>query len=338
VSRLPFAAQPAVSAESFQHEAFLYSGEEHFVAGATAFVRDALDSGQAVLVAVVERRAALLRRALGRDAGRVEFLDVEIAGRNPARIIPAWQDWVDRNVASGSAAGSGSGARSVSGFRGIGEPVWAGRTASEIVECQQHERLLNTAFDGGPGWWLLCPYDVDALPEAVISRAYATHPSVVADDVRTPSAAYQAPGSAAPVALADEPLEEPPGPVWELTFDLATLPELRDRVARFAEPVVGRTGAANAVLVVSELAANSIKYGGGAGLLRLWRDVTALVCEVRDRGVITDPLAGRRRPSVLVGGKAGLWIVNQVCDLLQIRSAPGRGTVVRARLGAAGGA
>ena len=235
-------------------------------------------------------------------------------GRNPARIIPAWQDWVDRHA---------SGTR---GFRGIGEPVWAGRTALEIVECQQHEQLLDTAFGDGPGWRLLCPYDVAALPAAVIERARAGHPGPAADG------GLARPGAGA-ATMADEPLEEPAGPVWELSFDLASLGDLRDHVALFAEPVVGRRGADNAVLVVSELAANSIKYGGGAGILRLWRDVAALVCEVRDDGVITDPLAGRRRPSVLVGGKAGLWIANQVCDLLQIRSAPGRGTVVRARLG-----
>ncbi|WP_194891911.1 anti-sigma factor RsbA family regulatory protein [Catenulispora pinisilvae] len=325
-----FAAQAPVPAESFRHEAFLYSGDEHFVAGATTFVRGALDAGQAVLVAVVEPRARLLRLALGRDADRVEFLDIADAGRNPARIIPAWQDWVDRHAGDAR------------GFRGIGEPIWAGRTPSEIVECQHHERLLNTAFDDGPGWWLLCPYDLDALPGPVIERAYADHPGVVVGDTRRPglAGAHSGPGSAAvvPAAMPAEPLEEPPGPVYELGFDLASLGTLRDRVAQFAEPVVGRRGAANAVLVVSELAANSIKYGGGAGILRLWRDVAALVCEVRDDGVITDPLAGRRRPSVLVGGKAGLWIANQVCDLLQIRSAPGRGTVVRARLGGAGGA
>lgn len=319
MSRLVFAAQDE---SRFNHEAFLYSGDEHFLAGTTAFVHGALEADEAVLVAVVEPRASLLRQALGRDAERVEFLDMANAGRNPARIIPAWQAWVDRHAAAGR------------GFRGIGEPVWAGRTPSEIVECQQHERLLNTAFDEGPGWWLLCPYDVAALPEAVIERAHASHPSVFADGVRSRSATYPHSGS----TMAEEPLEEPSGPVCVLGFDLASLGELRDRVAQFAEPVVGRRGAANAVLVVSELAANSIKYGGGAGILRLWRDVAALVCEVRDDGVITDPLVGRRRPSVLVGGKAGLWIANQLCDLLQIRSAPGRGTVVRARLGGAGGA
>lgn len=322
MGRLPFAAQTPVS-ESFRHEAFLYSGDEHFLTGTTSFVHSALAGGEAVLVAVVEPRALLLREALGSDADRVEFLDMANAGRNPARIIAVWQDWVDRQTAAGR------------GFRGIGEPIWVGRTAREIVECQQHERLLNTAFGDGPGWWLLCPYDVAALPEAVIERAYASHPSVVVDDNRRRSASYPNSGSAS-ADMTDEPLEEPSGTFWEFGFDLTSLGELRDRVAQFAEAVVGKRGADNAVLVVSELAANSIKYGGGAGILRLWHDVAALVCEVRDSGVITDPLAGRRRPSVLVGGKAGLWIANQLCDLLQIRSAPGLGTVVRARLGGAG--
>jgi anti-sigma regulatory factor (Ser/Thr protein kinase) len=326
MSRLPFAAQDPVAAESFRHEAFLYSGDEHFVAGTTAFVRGALEAGEAVLVTVVEPRAMLLRQALGRDAERVGFLDMATVGRNPARIIPAWQDWVDRHA---------SDAR---GFRGVGEAIWAGRTLSEVAECQQHEALLTTAFDDGPGWWLLCPYDVAALSGPVIERAHAAHPTVFVDDIRTPSAGYPHSGSGSgpgPCTASDEPLEEPPGPVWEICFDLASLGELRDSVARFAEPVVDKRGIDNAVLVVSELAANSIKYGGGAGILRLWRDGLSLVCEVRDDGVITDPLVGRRRPSVLVGGKAGLWIANQVCDLLQIRSAPGRGTVVRARLGGA---
>jgi anti-sigma regulatory factor (Ser/Thr protein kinase) len=320
---LPFRAQTPVGAEPFRHEAFLYDGDEHFVAGTTAFVRDGLDTGEAVLVAVVEPRASLLQAALGRHAERVEFLDMANVGRNPARIIPAWQDWVDRHASAGR------------GFRGIGEPIWSGRTPSEIVECQQHEQLLNTAFDDGPGWWLLCPYDIAALPGPVIERAHDTHPSVVADELRKRSVSYPRSEFSFP-AMFGAPLEEPAERPVEFGFDLTSLGRLRDHVAQFAEPVVGERGSADAVLVVSELAANSVKYGGGSGVLRLWREGADLVCEVRDRGVVTDPLVGRRRPSVATRGNAGLWIANQVCDLLQIRSAPGPGTVVRARLGGAG--
>lgn len=324
MSRLPFAARASAPAEGFRHEAFLYSGDQHFVEGAAAFVRGALDADDAVLVAVVEPRASQLRQALGRDADRVEFLDIAHVGRNPARIIPAWQDWVGRHA---SAAG---------GCRGIGELVWAGRTPEEIVECEHHERLLNTAFGEGRPWWLLCVYDVAALPGTVVEHAHDAHPTVVEGDQRKHSASYPRPDLGSP-AIMGEPLPEPADAqaAVEVDFDLDGLGELRDRVLRYAEPVVGEAAAADAVLVVNELAANSIKYGGGAGTLRLWREGPALLCEVRDGGVITDPLVGCRRPSVAPSGKAGLWIANQVCDLLQIRSARGRGTVVRARLGGA---
>src|SRR5882672_6143767 len=96
----------------FRHEAFLYTGDDQFVAGVSAFVRDALCADEPVMVAVVEPRAKLLRSALSADADRVLFIDIERVGRNPARIIPAWQDWVDRHATSGRL------------FHGVGEPVW----------------------------------------------------------------------------------------------------------------------------------------------------------------------------------------------------------------------
>ena len=39
-------------------------------------------------------RARVLRRALGPDARRVGFADMEQLGRNPGRIIGAWRDFV----------------------------------------------------------------------------------------------------------------------------------------------------------------------------------------------------------------------------------------------------
>jgi len=320
VSGHPFDTRAPASA--FRHEALLYAGQEQFLAGTTSFVTSALEADEAVLVAVVEPRASLLKEALGPDAGRVEFLDMAAVGRNPARIIPAWQDWVNRHSGTGR------------GFRGIGEPIWAGRSPAEIVECQQHEQLLNTAFDDGPGWWLLCPYDTSGLHGSVIGRAHDTHPSVVASSARTDSTSYPSPDLTFH-AMFGEPLTEPAAVVSEFAFDQTKLTELRDRVEAFAAPVLGQDGAEHVVLVVNELATNSIKYGGGAGDLAMWLDGGTVVCEIRDEGVITDPLVGRRRPTLTAHGGAGLWMVNQLCDLLQIRSTPDRGTVIRAHLAGA---
>ena len=82
------------------------------------------------------------------------------------------------------------------------------------------------------------------------------------------------------------------------------------------------------MLCADELAANSLLHGGGRGELRVWRDGAALVCEVSDTGTIDDPLAGRRVPSLDRVGGRGLWLANQLCDLVQLRSGPA-GTVVR---------
>jgi hypothetical protein len=62
--------------------------------------------------------------------------------------------------------------------------------------------------------------------------------------------------------------------------------------------------------------------------LRLWRTADALVCEVVDAGVVTDPLTGRFAPDMEEPDGRGLWMVNQLCDLVQLRSS-GEGTTVR---------
>ncbi len=85
------------------------------------------------------------------------------------------------------------------------------------------------------------------------------------------------------------------------------------------------------VLAVDELATNSVVHGDGHGELRLWPTADGVLCEVRDRGHIRDPLAGTRRPPPGQLGGRGLWVARQLCDRLEIASAPG-GTVVRAHM------
>lgn len=82
------------------------------------------------------------------------------------------------------------------------------------------------------------------------------------------------------------------------------------------------------LLAVHEVVVNSLLHGGGSGRLRLWSDPAAVVCEIRDRGRILDPLVGRRMPSHTAESGRGLWMVHQLVDLAQIRSS-GRGTIVR---------
>ena len=55
-----------------------------------------------------------------------------------------------------------------------------------------------------------------------------------------------------------------------------------------------------------------------------------VLCQVHDSGRITDPLAGRVRHGPDDRGH-GLWLVNQVCDLVELRSGDA-GTTVRIHL------
>jgi hypothetical protein len=54
---------------------------------------------------------------------------------------------------------------------------------------------------------------------------------------------------------------------------------------------------------------------------------------VRDSGWIADPLAGTLRPDPDSGmGGRGLWVVHQVCDLVEARSSANAGTTTRVHM------
>jgi anti-sigma regulatory factor (Ser/Thr protein kinase) len=81
-------------------------------------------------------------------------------------------------------------------------------------------------------------------------------------------------------------------------------------------------------LAASELATNSVRHGGGAGTVAMWREPGAVVVEFSDPGRLADPLAGRLMPPVDAEGGRGVYLVNQLCDLVQLRSSAD-GTTVR---------
>lgn len=289
-----------------------------FVAGTLPFVKRALTDEEPVLVAVGPERIAGLKEALGDEAERVRFVDMRMLGGNPARIIPAWREFLERHCAAGGPA------------FGIGEPIWPGRSPAELVECQHHEALLNVAFDPGQAWHLLCPYDLDGLDDDVIEAAQLSHPLIAGAASGRPSAAYRC--AHEPPRPLEDPLPVPCPPIQERAFTVESLHALRRFVSAWAsEELLDDERRERLVLAVNELATNSIRHGGGRGLLLVWRESDTLLCEVRDSGHIADPLAGRRRPAVEEHGGRGLWLVNQLCDLVQVRTSPG-GSVVRAHM------
>ena len=302
----------------FRHEALLYAGQDDFVSRTGAFLRDAVEAEEPTLVVVDATKIDLLREELDGSADAIHFADMAEVGANPARIIPAWREFVTRHAPTGRR------------LRGIGEPILPERTAAELAECERHESLLNLAFTGSPSWWLVCPYDTEALDPAVVEEARRTHPYVLEDGVGRPSDDYY--GLNRIAAPFDEPLPEPLESAQELPFGAGSLDALRWYVERRGvEAGLDGLRLADLVLAVHELATNSLRHAGGRGTLRVWREPGVLICEVSDLGRLDQPLVGRERPLGAQSEGRGLWLVNQLCDLVQIRCFP-TGSVVRAHM------
>lgn len=307
--------RPGTPGDGYRHEARFYRGLPGFVAATLPFIRDAVAASEPILVVVAAHKIELLRLALGDDAAHVQFADMADVGANPARIIPAWVEFVAEHGGAGRPV------------RGIGEPIYPERTPDELVECEHHEALLNIAFDDPGDFWLVCPYDVDALPPAVIEEAHRNHPYVNLPEGARRSEGYRPPADAG--IPFQGPLAQAPQEALNMPFGPGPLDTLRDFVAAEAHVVgLSFSRTEDLVLAVNEVATNSLRYGGGGGTLRIWHDDRAFVCEVRDGGRMERPLVGRERPPAERLGGRGLWLVNQLCDLVQIRSSS-EGTVVR---------
>jgi anti-sigma regulatory factor (Ser/Thr protein kinase) len=291
----------------FHHETLFYSGADGFLSGTLPFIREAFAADEPVLVAVSKLGVDLLEEALSDDASRVKFTDMHVLASNPARILPAWRKLLDQHAPDGRS------------LRAIGEPIWGGRGDAEVDECHRHESLLNLAFDDGPGWRLLCPYDVDSLDDDVILAARESHPFIAEDGMRRRSDSYTTIWDGwSPFAGA---LPEPDGHADELEFTLEQLGTVRAVVARFAgDALLERDRIDELVLAVDELATNSIHHAGGHGSLRMWKEDATILCEVKDRGSFVEPLVGRIEPTAEQWSGRGLWLANQLCDLVQIRS------------------
>jgi anti-sigma regulatory factor (Ser/Thr protein kinase) len=288
----------------YRHEAFFYADPDEFFDQTLRFLREANAGSEPTLVVLAADKNQVLQRELRGDAEGVMFADMALLGSNPARIIPAWHDFLGRHSAPSHQV------------RGIGEPAWAGRSPAELAECHRHEALLNVAFRD-PSFWLLCAYDTSSLPPTVIEQAHRTHPFVTQRGDSGASAHF--PGTEHLVGPHDDPMPLPIDP-FVLQFGQQQLRQVRqevfDRCRRAGLP---STRSEEMVLAVNELATNSLLYGGGSGTLRIWSDGGALICETQDHGRFEDPLVGRQRPPADSMGGRGMWIVNQLCDLVQQR-------------------
>jgi anti-sigma regulatory factor (Ser/Thr protein kinase) len=307
---------PTAEPDLFRHEALFYRGQRAFIEGTLPFITDGIARGEAVLAVVSAPKIDLLRSRLGDHAGGVAFADMDNVGANPARIIPAWRDFADAHPGAA--------------LRGIGEPIWAERSADELVECQRHESLLNLAFAETPSFVLRCPYDAEALDDSVLEEAGRSHPVLVEDGGSRPSTDVRTLDAIG--APFDPAMPDPPATATMLDLEGRTLVDVRGFVRTWAAAEgLPRERVDDLVTATNEIVANAYGHGGPGRTLRIWPEHHAIVCEVRDSGTMDLPMAGRVRAETTQADGRGIWLANQLCDLVQLRATPS-GTAVRLRL------
>jgi anti-sigma regulatory factor (Ser/Thr protein kinase) len=292
------------------HEALVYRDEREFDEALHAFVQAAAAAGEPVLVALPGPHLEHVREALGDTIADARFEDLEQVGRNPSCLLSMIEEWV---------ASHDGPARIVS------EVVWPGRSHAEAVEGLRHEALVNHAL-ADSGATIMSPFDAEHLDEEIIAAVELTHPTVVEGGRRRAGTAYTDPLSSTFGEL--WPLQDPAGPVSEHPLS-GSLLELRRAIA--ADPALAALSPArrsDLVFAVNEAASNAVKHGDETCMTRIWHDGDEVVTEVSSPSAIDDTMAGRRRPAADALQGRGLWLINQVCDLVELRSGTS-GTTLR---------
>jgi anti-sigma regulatory factor (Ser/Thr protein kinase) len=116
--------------------------------------------------------------------------------------------------------------------------------------------------------------------------------------------------------------------VLDQAFDRDSLYALRSAVAAHASAVgLPRQRVYDVVAAAHELAANAVRHGAGHGQLRLWADGRSLYLQVSDDGPAEQDDA---RPEAAEWNREhahGLWIIDQVADLVGLDRDPAGTTV-----------
>jgi len=297
------------------HKALMYESEPEFVAAAARFIRDGEALGEPAVAVLGRRKIDLLRAAT--SAG-VEYIDADTWYTTPGATLGAYYRRVQEHRGPGR-------------LRLIGEPVWAGRSPLQVREWKRYEAVANLTFAACAAW-ILCPYDTRALSDDIVTAASCTHPEVLVGGVSHRSAAYQDPAEFSR-ACDRTPLSVPGDDVAALPIIPGGLTRVRGFLA--AEAALRGLGGErleDLVIAANEAATNVVEHGGRRGRVRIWTDHGDLVCDIVDEGGrLGDPLAGLRPPPPRATSGHGLWLIRQLCDLVEIRDEPG-GVIVRMRM------
>jgi anti-sigma regulatory factor (Ser/Thr protein kinase) len=296
---------------ALRHNAFVYESADEYLARAVPFLKEGLRAGEGAIVAQTRSGMAMMREALGADAGRVTFVDVSAAYTRPARTLAAYHEVYAEQL------------RKTPKLRAVAD-VQFGPDPREWDLWTGYEAVFNRSFGHLPAW-VLCTYNANGTPDPVIEGVWRTHPEVVDRDTWAMSELYEDP----------DQLLRRIAPPPEALRDLRSIPlgaqdivQLRERLApELAAAGHGEAKTLDMLLAVTEIATNAIRHGAGIEDIRIGRARGRFVCEITDRGPGFDDLAaGYLAPRDGVG--SGLWVARQLTWRIEFFRSP-RGFTAR---------
>jgi transcriptional regulator with XRE-family HTH domain len=166
-----------------EHRALIYDGDDALVERAGAFIEEGCERGEGLLAVTTKARIALLRRHLGPAAKSVKFIESARWYKTPGAALDEIRKFCDTGLERGAPW-----------IRVVGEPVWEGRSESEVDQWTRYESLLNLVFAASP-ISILCPYDARTLDPEIVRAAHATHPHTAEESGAVSSPDYADPGS-----------------------------------------------------------------------------------------------------------------------------------------------
>lgn len=289
---------------AMRHNAFVYESLDEYVRRAVAFLREGLEAGEAAVVGQTRSGIAAMREALGADAARVTFLNVEEAYTRPARTLAGYHAVYVEQFRRAS-------------FVRVASDVQVGPSPADWDEWMAYEALMNRCFAHLPTW-ALCTYNANGLPDAVLDAVWRTHPDVLARETWTASDHFED-----PVELLRRTAPKPEPLAGLRTIDFGRdLESFRERLSEelVAENVAGPRSL-DMLVAATEIFANAVRHGCGVSEVRVGRARGRFVCEIIDRGVgFDEPTAGYLAPREGVG--TGLWVARQLTWRIEFFASP----------------
>lgn len=284
------------------HEVALFGSDDEMLDMIVPFVADGADAGEPTIVVLDDRRADLVRAAVGGESS-VTFLPHAVHYERPARTIRSYRTVVQQHVAEGAAQ-----------VRAVGGVGLANMTTS-WDRWRRYEAAIDRALADLP-LWALCTYDTHETPDHVLADVDRMHVHFATPDGRH---VESSPSVSSEAVVAGHP-PRPPDPVQSRRPDV----EMGDPTPAAARRGIIELGRSAGIggealedlrVTVSEIVSNAWRHGRPPVRVRAWASADRVVVTVTDQGRgPQDPLVGLVPAREHEPGGWGLWIAHQLCS------------------------